>query len=82
MVQRPGQLERRLGQRKGVVARVAVVEAHLQLDAIGELRLHPVRLLHPEPLGGEGARLLEGSGGEHGVAEPDATGQEPAGNEW
>jgi hypothetical protein len=78
VVQFLGQVERRLGQGQGVVARVAMVEAHLELDALGDLHLQPVRLGHPEPVGDEGVGLVEGGGGEHDVAEPDAVGEEPA----
>ena len=78
MVQRLGQVERRLGQGEGVVARVAVVEAHLELDALGDLHLQPVRLRHAEPVGDERMGLVEGGGGEHDVAEPDPVGEEPA----
>ena len=78
VVQRLGQLERRPGERHRVVPLVAVVEAHLELDARGELHLEPVGLPEAEPLDDERVRLVERGGGEHGVAEADALGEEPA----
>ena len=81
VVQPLGHLERSAGEGDGVVALVAVVEAHLELDALGDLHLEPVGLLHAQALGEEGVRLVERQGGEDGVAEAHPLGEEAAGHE-
>ncbi len=82
VVQLLGQLERRLGQRQGVVPGVAVVEAHLELDA---RRRSPSPASPTAPSRARRWRsacgLVEGGRGEHGVAEADAVGEEAAGHQ-
>ena len=76
VVQHLRQVEGRPSQCDGVMACVAVVEAHLERDALGDLRLEPVRLAEAEAVGQEGGRLLEGRRGQHDVAESHLVGQE------
>ena len=80
VVQRLGQLERRLGQRDGVVARVAVEEPHLELDAGASSISSQSDCWKPSPSTGTD-RLVERGGGEHDVTEADAVGEEAAGHE-
>ena len=44
----------------------------------GDLHLQPVGLVEAEAVDQEGVRLVEGGRGEHGVAEADPVGEEPA----
>ena len=63
------------------MACVAVVEAHFEGDPRCDLGLEPVRLRKAQAAGEEISGLVECGGGEHHVAEANALGEEPAGDE-
>jgi hypothetical protein len=76
VVQLLRQLERRASQGDGVVAGVAVVEAHFERDALGDLHLEPVRLAEAEAVGQERDGLFVRHRRQYDVAESHAVREE------
>ena len=82
VVQRLAEVERHLGERDGVVAFVAVVEAHFEFDTFHDLGLDPVGLRHAEAVEQEPFGVGEVEDGERDVPDSHAVGLKASGDEF